>query len=57
MVDFAFNTLNYVMIWFDDSLWALIYVYENFGWDIFYELYDELRFHDMFEKSMNNIWY
>jgi hypothetical protein len=23
-----FNTFNYVKLWFDDDLWALLYVYE-----------------------------
>jgi len=37
-------------IWFDDGLWVSKYVYEIEKWDMFYELYDELRFNDMFEK-------
>jgi hypothetical protein len=45
MDDDAFNTLNYVEIWFDDGLWVLRYVYKNVDWDMFYELCDELRFH------------
>jgi hypothetical protein len=43
-------------IWFDDDLWASKYVYEIKKWNMFYKLYDELIFHDMFERSMNSIW-
>jgi hypothetical protein len=34
----AFDTLNYVEIWFDDGLRVSKYVYENENWGMFYEV-------------------
>jgi hypothetical protein len=56
----AFDTSNYIEVWFDEDSWISKYVYENENWDLFYKLYDELRIScwKSYEKHMmlNDVW-
>jgi hypothetical protein len=59
MLEIAFNTFNYIELWFDDNLWALEYVYEMwmsyvFGW---FQMSWDLCSQDVFGKKLRSIQY
>jgi hypothetical protein len=53
---YPFITFNYVEICFDDGLWVFKYVYEIKKWNVYYELYDELKSLWCVEKIMMRMW-